>query len=142
MQIPEIFKNTIEDIFYDKDIEIWRTGTLVDDEGSITETKTEKKETFQGNFQFKTREKIKQEYGEEVIADAVITCRRTLAKEKDILIYLRNRTNYELSQYKHGELASMTHEELSKYQYEFEIVSVIPSDSHITILAKGVFNNV
>ena len=35
MQIPEIFKQAITDTFYDKDIEIWTSGTIKDDEGSI-----------------------------------------------------------------------------------------------------------
>ena len=37
MQIPETFKQVIADTFYDKDIEIWTSGTIKDDEGSVIE---------------------------------------------------------------------------------------------------------
>ena len=139
MKIPEIFKQVIADTFYDKDIEIWTSGTIKDDEGSIVENgKLEKIDSFKGNFQFSTREYIQQEYGKEIEANAIITCEKTLAKEGDILIYLKNKTNFELSRYTHEELSNFTHEELQNYIYEFVIVSVIPGDSHITILANGV----
>lgn len=139
MKIPEIFKQVIADTFYDKDIEIWTSGTIKDDEGSIVEEgKLDKIDNFKGNFQFSTREYIQQEYGKEIEANAIITCEKTLAKEGDILIYLKNKTNFELSRYTHEELSNFTHEELQNYIYEFVIVSVIPGDSHITILANGV----
>lgn len=139
MKIPEIFKQVIADTFYDKDIEIWTSGTIKDDEGSIVENgKLEKIDSFKGNFQFSTREYIQQKYGKEIEANAIITCEKTLAKEGDILIYLKNKTNFELSRYTHEELSNFTHEELENYIYEFVIVSVIPGDSHITILANGV----
>lgn len=139
MKIPEIFKQVIADTFYDKDIEIWTSGTIKDDEGSIVgKGKLDKIDSFKGNFQFSTREYIQQEYGKEIEANAIITCEKTLAKEGDILIYLKNKTNFELSRYTHEELSNFTHEELENYIYEFVIVSVIPGDSHITILANGV----
>lgn len=139
MKIPNLFKQVIADTLYDKEIEIWSSKTIKDDEGAIIqEGKSEKIDEFKGNFQFQTKEKIKQEYGEEIEANAIITCEKTLAKEKDILIYLRNRTHFELSRYTHEELSQLTNAELQYYMYEFEIVSVIPHDSHITMLAKGV----
>ena len=139
MKIPEIFKQVIADTFYDKDIEIWTSGTIKDDEGSIVgKGKLDKIDSFKGNFQFSTREYIQQEYGKEIEANAIITCEKTLAKEGDILIYLKNKTNFELSRYTHEELSNFTHEELENYIYEFVIVSVIPGDSHITILVNGV----
>lgn len=139
MQISNEFKKIIVNTFYDKEIEIWSNKTLKDEEGAIVgDGKSKKIDEFKGNFQFSTKEKIKQEYGEQIEADAIITCEKTLAKEKDTLIYLRNRTHFELSRYTHEELSQLTNAELQYYMYEFEIVSVIPSDSHITILAKGV----
>lgn len=139
MKIPDLFKEVIKDTFYDKDIEIWSSGTIKDDEGSvIDEGKQEKIDSFKGNFQFTTREYIQQEYGKEIEANAIVTCDKTLAKEGDILIYLKNKTHFELSRYTHEELLQLTNVELQYYMYEFEIISVIPSDSHITILVKGV----
>lgn len=139
MKIPEMFKQVIADTFYDKDIEIWTSGTIKDDEGSVIGNgKIKKIDSFKGNFQFSTREYIQQEYGKEIEANAIVTCEKTLAKEGDILVYLRNKTNYELSRYTHEKLSNFTYEELQKYMYEFEIVSVIQSDSHITILVNGV----
>lgn len=138
-KIKEKFQSAISNTFYDKQIEIWSSGTITDGEGAVIDNGKQKKiDEFKGNFQYQTKEKIKQEYGEEIEANAVITCEKTLAKEGDILIYCKNRTHFELSRYTHEELSEMTHEELEYYLYEFEIKSVIPSDTHITILANGV----
>lgn len=137
MQIPDIFKKVIADTFYDKQIEIWSSGTIKDDEGAVIGNgKQEKIDGFFGNFQFSTKEYIQQQYGKEIEANAIVTCERTLAREGDILIYLKNRTNFELSRYTHEELKEFTYEQLQNYMYEFEVISVIPSDSHVTILAK------
>lgn len=111
MKIPEIFKQVIADTFYDKDIEIWTSGTIKDDEGSIVENgKLEKIDSFKGNFQFSTREYIQQEYGKEIEANAIVTCDKTVAEIGNILVYNNK---------------------------EYEIKSLVPSDSHITILVKG-----
>lgn len=111
MKIPEIFKQVIADNFYDKDIEIWSSGTLKDEEGAVIGTgKLEIKDSFKGNFQYSTREKIKQEYGETIEANVIVTCNKTLAEIRDILVYNSK---------------------------EYEIKAVVPTDSHITILAEG-----
>ena len=111
MEISESFKRAIADTFYDKDIEIWKQTKIEDNEGAIVRSeKTEKIDSFKGNFQFKTREKIKHEYGEEIEANAIATCDRTKAKIGDILIY-------------NGK--------------EYEIKSIVPSDSHMTLIVFG-----
>lgn len=111
MQIPEIFKQTIADTFYDKDIEIWTTGTIKDDEGSVVEDgKLEKIDSFKGNFQFTTKEYIQQEYGKEIEANAIVTCNEIKAEIGNILVYDNK---------------------------EYIIKSLVPSDSHITLLVEG-----
>ena len=111
MKIPEIFKQTIANTFYDKDIEIWIKGTIKDDEGSVIGNgKQEKIDYFKGNFQFTTREYIQQEYGREIEADAIVTCDKTVAEIGNILVYNKK---------------------------EYEIKSLVPSDSHTTILVLG-----
>ena len=111
MKIPEIFKQVIADTFYDKDIEIWTSGTIRDDEGSIVgDGKLEKIDSFKGNFQFSTREYIQQEYGKEIEANAIVTCDKTVAEIGNILVY-----NNE----------------------DYTIKSLIIGDSHTTILVKG-----
>lgn len=111
MQIPEIFEQTIADTFYDKEIEIWTSGTIKDDEGSIIRNgKLDKLDSFKGNFQFFTREYIQQEYGKEIEANAIVTCSKTRAEIGNILIYDNK---------------------------EYTIKSVVPSDSHITLLVEG-----
>ncbi len=111
MKIPEIFKQVIADTFYDKDIEIWKSGTIKDDEGSIVgDGKLEKIDSFKGNFQFSTREYIQQEYGKEIEANAIVTCDKTVAEIGNILVY-----NNE----------------------DYTIKSLIIGDSHTTILVKG-----
>lgn len=111
MKIPNEFKQIIADTFYDKDIEIWSSGTIKDDEGSIIdEGKQEKIDSFKGNFQFTTREYIQQEYGKEIEANAIVTCDKTVAQIGDILIYKGN---------------------------DYTIKSKIVSDSHTTLLVNG-----
>lgn len=111
MKIPEIFKQVIADTFYDKDIEIWTSGTIKDDEGSIVGNgKLEKIDSFKGNFQISTREYIQQEYGKEIKANVIVTCDKTVAEIGNILVY---------------------------NDKEYEIKSLVPSDSHITILVEG-----
>lgn len=111
MQIPEVFKQVIADTFYDKDIEIWTSGIIKDDEGSVIgEGKLERIDSFKGNFQFSTREYIQQEYGKEIQANAIVTCNETKAKIGNILIYDNE---------------------------EYTIKSLVPSDSHITLLVEG-----
>lgn len=111
MQIQDLFKQAIADTFYDKDIEIWTSGTIKDNEGAVVGNgKLEKIDSFKGNFQFQTREKIQQQYGQEIEANAIVTCENTKATEGNILVYNAQ---------------------------EYEIKSVVSSDSHITILVNG-----
>lgn len=109
--MPETFKQAIADTFYDKDIEIWTSGTIKDDEGAVIgDGKLEKIDSFKGNFQFSTREYIQQEYGREIEANAIVTCDKANAEIGNILVY---------------------------NDKEYEIKSLVPSDSHITILVEG-----
>ena len=111
MQISNLFKEAIKNTFYDKKVEIWTSGTIVDDEGAVVENGKETLvETLVCNFQFKTREKIQQEYGNEIEANAIVTCEVTKAKIGDIAFY-----NNE----------------------EYYIKSKIVSDSHTTLLVYG-----
>lgn len=111
MNIPETFKQAIADTFYDKDIEIWTSGTIKDDEGAVIgDGKLEKIDSFKGNFQFSTREYIQQEYGREIEANAIVTCDKANAEIGNILVC---------------------------NDKEYEIKSLVPSDSHITILVEG-----
>ena len=116
MNISSEFKQAIADTFYDKDIEIWSAGTVKDDEGAIIGNgKQEKREQLKGNFQFKTREYIQQQYGQEIEAIAIVTCDKTVANMGDILVYDGN---------------------------DYAIKSIIVSDSHTTIIVNGVDDNV
>lgn len=116
MKIPNKFKQVIANTFYDKDIEIWTEGTIKDNEGSvIKEGKQEKIDEFKGNFQFKTREYIQQEYGKEIEANAIVTCDKTITKIGNILVYNDN---------------------------DYTIKSIIVSDSHTTLLINGSDENV
>lgn len=111
MKIPETFKQAIADAFYDKDIEIWTEGTIKDDEGSVVgNDKIEKIDGFKCNFQFSTREYIQQEYGREIEANAIVTCDKTVAEIGNILVYGNK---------------------------DYIIKSIVPSDSHTTILVLG-----
>ena len=140
MQIPEIFKKAIADTFYDKDIEIWSNTTTVDEEGAVIENgKLQKLDSFKGNFQFSTREYIKQEYGKEIEASAIVTSENTIAKEGDILVYADIKpSNLLLSRYSNEELEQYTQEYLEKQLVErsYVVKSVIPSDSHFTLLVE------
>lgn len=116
MKIPDLFKQIIDDTFYDKELEIWSTGTIKDDEGSVIENgKQEKIDEFMGNFQFTTREYIQQEYGKEIEANAIVTCDKTIGEIGDILIY---------------------------NNIDYDIKSKIVGDSHTILLVNGSDDNV
>lgn len=116
MKIPDLFKQVISDTFYDKDIEIWTSGTIKDEEGAVIEdSKQEKIDSFKGNFQFTTREYIRQEYGKEIEANAIVTCDKTIAQIGNILVYNDN---------------------------DYKIKSKISGDSHTTLLVNGSDDNV
>ena len=111
MKIPDEFKQAIADTFYDKDIEKWIEGTIKDDEGSVVGNgRLEKIDSFKGNLQFSTREYIQQEYGKEIEANAIVTCNKTVAEIGNILVYNNK---------------------------DYIIKSLVPSDSHTTILILG-----
>lgn len=116
MKIPNLFKQVIADTFYDKDIEIWTSRTIKDDEGAVVENgKQDKIDSFKGNFQFKTREYIQQQYGKEIEANAIVACDKTVAKIGDILVYNDN---------------------------DYVIKSKIIPDSHTILLVNGSDDNV
>lgn len=116
MNIPNSFMKKVANTFYDKLIEIWSSGTIIDDEGAIIGSgKQDKIDEFKGNFQFKTREYIQQEYGKEIEAVAIVTCNKAVASIGDILVY--NESDY-------------------------TIKSIIVSDSHTTIIVNGSDENV
>ena len=116
MKIQNKFKDVIADTFYDKDIEIWTSGRIRDDEGADIGTgKVEKIDAFKGNFQFTTREYIRQEYGKEIEANAIVTCDKTIAQIGNILVYNGN---------------------------DYTIKSKITGDSHTTLLVNGSDDNV
>lgn len=111
MNIPSEFKQIIANTFYDKKIEIWSSGEITDDEGAtIGSGKKELLDSFDGNFQFSTREYIQKEYGQEIEASAIVTCDTTVAKIGDILVY-------------NGK--------------DYTIKANSLSDSHTTLLVKG-----
>ena len=112
MNIPESFKKVIADTFYDKKLELWTEGTIRDVEGAvIANGKKDKVTDFIGNFQFQTREKIQQEYGQEIDAEAIITCDFIDAEIGNIVVYNNK---------------------------DYIIRSSIKCDSHMTILVKGI----
>ncbi len=116
MKIPNKFKEVIADTFYDKDIEIWSSGTIKDDEGAVIGNgKLDKIEEFKGNFQFTTREYIQKVYGLEIEANAIVTCDKTVAKIGDIVVYNGN---------------------------DYTIKSKITGDSHTILLVNGSDENV
>lgn len=116
MKLPNEFKEVISDTFCDKQIEIWTSETIKDDEGSVIGTgKIKKVDEFKGNFQFTTREYIQKEYGQEIEASAIVTCDKTIAKIGNIVVYNEN---------------------------DYTIKSKITSDSHTTLLVNGSDGNV
>lgn len=111
MEIPNFFKEAINDIFYDKEITIYSNEATVDDEGCIIQNvEVTQKDSFKGNFQFSNREYIQQSYGLEIDANAIVTCNDTVAEFGDTLKYKNNK---------------------------YIIKGKIPSDSHTTLLVKG-----
>ncbi len=111
MKIPEQFRNIIANTFYDKEIEIYTTAVIKDNEGAVIGNgKKEKIDTFKGNFQLSTREYIQKEYGIDIEANAIITCDNTIGEIGNIAVY-KNK--------------------------DYEIKNKVISDSHTTLLVLG-----
>lgn len=108
MKVPSKFKDIIKETFYDKTISIYSIGKpTYDDEGGAIDGEKTLVEDLQCNPQIQNVEKIRKEYGEDIEAEVVVTCDTTKAKLKNVVNY-------------NG--------------IEYEIVKVIPSDTHTTLL--------
>lgn len=107
MKLPNRFKNVIANTFYDKSLPIYSISTSYNDEGGVIEGKKTLIETLSCNVQIQNVEKIRQTYGEDIVAEVTVTCCNTIATEKNVAIY---------------------------NDIEYEIVKIIPNDSHTTLL--------
>ena len=111
MNIPNVFKETMKKVFYDKNIEIWSSAELTDSVGCVIGNgKGEKIEAIKGNFQFTTQEYIQKEYGRDIEANAIVTCEKTQAQMGNIIPY---------------------------DGIDYYVRGIIPSDSHVTLLLYG-----
>ncbi|MBQ7139989.1 MAG: hypothetical protein IJO32_00625 [Bacilli bacterium] len=109
MKIPKSFKEITKKIFYDKDINLYQKITSEDSEGGFIETLSDEFIPFKGNLQFSNKEKIQNDYGISIDAEIVITS-DFKCEENQIIEYLDNK---------------------------YEIIKVIPRDSHFVIFANS-----
>lgn len=80
MQTTSDFKNSIANVFYDKDITLYKTETVVDIEGRVSKSEpTSEVKTFKGNVRFDKLDEVKQSYGLTVDIDIVISTHEDVA---------------------------------------------------------------
>lgn len=100
-------KTQIASKFYDKEIDVLKEVTSIDDEGGICYGTPKKIDSFKGNVSFSNCKKIQEEYGLEYQIDISITCDyRSI--EKNTLVKFQDIT--------------------------YRITDILPSDSHVLII--------
>lgn len=72
MKIPNSFRKSISEMFYDKEIEIMSSTNTLDEEGGAAFSETTKS-SFKGNVNFNNLEVVNKEYGLDKEIDIVIT---------------------------------------------------------------------
>ncbi len=87
MKIPELFKKTIADTFYDKQVLILDSHTALDEEGGFIEGALEQKGSFVGNVSFSNFKALKEQYGIEKQIDIVITTDCDKVQLADLISY-------------------------------------------------------
>lgn len=109
MYIPQTMKNKIAKAFYDKTVEVLTNSVITDAEGGVTSKGLEVISNFNGNVSFSNCKKIQEEYG--------------LDYEIDISITTSTDTSISINDY-------------IKYDNViYNVSDVLPSDSHILIVA-------
>ena len=111
MKLPPKFKQTIEGIFYDKEISFYSANEIKGSLGSETVEKGIFLEKIMGNFQFQSKEVIQELFGRNLEANALITCSSTQSEINGFVVY---------------------------QGVDYQITGMIPFDSHIKIAVKNV----
>ena len=111
MKLPSKFKQTIKDIFYDKEISFYSANETKGSLGSKTVEKGLFLEKIMGNFQFQSREVIQELFGKTIEANGLVTCLETQADMNDFVVYLDT---------------------------DYQITGILSFDSHIKIAVKNV----
>ena len=108
MLLPDNFKKSIADTFYDKTIEILDKTEVIDDEGGVIKGGKTVKSTFTGNIRFTELGALQTELGLVSQIDIAITCATDTAVAVDDLLQYRG--------------------------VKYVAKSVIPSDSHLLVV--------
>lgn len=108
MRIPANFKQTIKDVFYDKELALYTVSTSTDNEGFVSEELVASG-TFLGNVQFSRLDQVREEYGLDQKIDVTIT------------------TDKEVSNNSIVEYAGK----------QYRIVKAIPYDTHYLLLGSN-----
>jgi hypothetical protein len=108
LEVGNDFKNAIASVFYDKEITLYDLTIVQDADGSTRQEYIESGDTFLGNARFNNLERIRADYGIAEIIDIAITTQETI---------------------QNGAILGYD----SKF---FEVVKVIPFDSHNLIVGK------
>lgn len=107
---PEEAKNSIADAFYDKVVEIISSEMIRDEEGGVIRDAQAVTGSFKGNVRFNSLGEVQTELGLVESIDVAITCATGVV---------------------------ITVNDLFKYGGKvYQATSVIPSDSHLTIVGK------
>lgn len=107
MFVPDSFKTTIANYFYDKTIYILTDTSITDSEGDVTRTISSSSSSFSGNVNFRNLQAIQEEMGISEKVDIYITTSlNTTINNNDFISY--NNVKY-------------------------KVTSVVPYDSHLGI---------
>lgn len=110
MKLTPNFIESMAEVFYDKDIEIYGpVNTIKDAEGGIKRVKGDYKKSAKVNISFTNLEEMRKEYGLEVYISASLSCKPNTLALGDIIVYENN---------------------------EYEVIGLLPFDSHQKVGVK------
>jgi hypothetical protein len=106
--IDKSFKEAIASVFYDKEVTLYEVEVVQDDDGSTRREVSETEDTFYANVRFNDLARVQEQYGILEAIDVAITTQETV--ENGVVLGYGGRL--------------------------FEIIKVIPFDSHNLIIGK------
>ena len=110
MLFPDEAKQMVAKSFYDKTVEVLTSQDTIDAEGGVVKGSLTAKSTFQGNVQFNNLGEVQTTLGLVNSIDICVTCRA----DEDVVV-----------------------NDLLRYDNKLYVAtSVIPSDSHLTIVGN------
>ena len=111
MKLPNNFKSTIADVFFDKTFSLYNLVTTTETDGGTYQTPSEVIKTFKGNVRPINKETLLRDYGLDIDGEVAISTHTNIEELK------QNENDMQMVD-------------------EYHIVKVLPYDSHYLLVGK------